>query len=54
MSLSEEQKTAYYEKLLAGAPDVKVVSISPSRHFVMLDQPRRFLEAVDGFLERLR
>lgn len=53
-SLSEEQKTAYYEKLLAGAPDAKVVSISPSRHFVMLDQPQKFMKVVDGFLSSLR
>jgi pimeloyl-ACP methyl ester carboxylesterase len=54
MSLSEEQKTAYYEKLLAGAPNVKVVSISPARHFVMLDQPERFIQTVDAFLQQLK
>ncbi len=54
MSLSEEQKTAYYESLLAGAPNAKVVSISPARHFVMLDQPQRFIAAVDAFLSTVR
>jgi pimeloyl-ACP methyl ester carboxylesterase len=50
---SEAQKTAYYRSLLANAPDAKVVSISPSRHFVMLDQPARFQQALDGFLKSL-
>lgn len=48
--ISEQQKTDYYRQLLAGAPHLKVVSISPSRHFVMLDQPQRFLEVLDNFL----
>jgi pimeloyl-ACP methyl ester carboxylesterase len=47
---TEPQKTAYYRQLLSGAPQVKVVSIAPSRHFVMLDQPQRFLETLDSFL----
>lgn len=50
---SEAQKTAYYQSLLANAPDAKVVSISPSRHFVMLDQPAKFQQALDGFLKSL-
>ncbi|HWU77451.1 MAG TPA: alpha/beta hydrolase [Rhodanobacter sp.] len=53
MVLSEAQKTAYYRSLLTGAPDVRVVSISPSRHYVMLDQPAKFQQALDGFLERI-
>ena len=54
MSLSEAQKTAYYEKLLAGAPNARVISISPSRHFVMLDQPQRFIQTVDDFLANMK
>lgn len=50
MAMSEAQKTAYYEQLLSGVPNCKVVSISPSRHFVMLDQPARFLSVVKDFL----
>jgi pimeloyl-ACP methyl ester carboxylesterase len=49
----EAQKTAYYQGLLADAPNAKVVSISPSRHFVMLDQPAKFQRALDGFLKSL-
>ncbi|HEV2682426.1 MAG TPA: alpha/beta hydrolase [Rhodanobacter sp.] len=48
---SEAQKTAYYQSLLADAPNAKVVSISPSRHFVMLDQPVKFQQALDDFLK---
>lgn len=51
--MSEAQKTAYYQSLLANAPNAKVVSISPSRHFVMLDQPEKFQRVLDDFLKSL-
>lgn len=53
MVMSEVQKTGYYQSLLANAPNAKVVSISPSRHFVMLDQPAKFQQALDNFLKTL-
>ena len=53
LQLSEAQKTAYYQSLLADAPHAKVVSIAPSRHFVMLDQPTKFQQALDDFLKTL-
>ena len=53
MNMSEAQKTAYYQSLLANAPDATVVSISPSRHYAMLDQPVKFQQLLDGFLTRL-
>lgn len=53
MVMSEAQKAAYYQSLLANAPDATVVSISPSRHFVMLDQPARFEQVLDRFLARV-
>ncbi len=53
MLMSEAQKTAYYKSLLAGALQAKVVSISSSRHFVMLDQPAKFQQVLDGFLKSL-
>jgi pimeloyl-ACP methyl ester carboxylesterase len=49
----EAQKAAYYQSLLANAPRARVVSIAPSRHFVMLDQPAKFQQALDGFLKSL-
>jgi pimeloyl-ACP methyl ester carboxylesterase len=53
MVMSEAQKTTYYQSLLADAPNAKVVSISPSRHFVMLDQPVKFKQALDSFIKSL-
>lgn len=53
MVMSEAQKTAYYQSLLANAPDATVVSISPSRHYAMLDQPVKFQQLLDGFLARV-
>lgn len=50
---SEAQKTAYWKRLLGPAPDARVVSISPSRHFVMLDQPAKFQHVLDDFLKSL-
>lgn len=53
MQFSEAQKAALYKHLLAGAPDARVVSISPSRHFVMLDQPRKLNDVIASFLRYL-
>jgi pimeloyl-ACP methyl ester carboxylesterase len=53
MIMSEPQKSAYYQSLLSNAPNVKVVSIAPSRHFVMLDQPVKFQQALADFLKSL-
>ena len=53
MVMSEPQKTAYYQSLLSNAPNVKVVSIAPSRHYVMLDQPVKFQQALADFLKSL-
>lgn len=54
MVMSDEQKATYYQSLLANAPDAHVVSISPSRHYVMLDQPQKFQQVLDGFLAHIR
>jgi pimeloyl-ACP methyl ester carboxylesterase len=53
MVMSEAQKAAYYQSLLSNAPNAKVVSISPSRHFVMLDQPAKFQQVLADFLTSL-
>lgn len=50
---TEAQKAAYWKSLLGTAPRATVVSISPARHFVMLDQPAKFQQALDGFLQSL-
>lgn len=51
--MSEEQKTAYYRSLLDGIEQLSVMSISPARHFVMLDQPEAFLAAIETYLGKL-
>ncbi len=53
MAYTQEQTLAFYKSLIAGAPKATVVAISPSRHFVMLDQPQAFQNAVAEFLTRL-
>lgn len=51
MVMTEQQKADYYQGLLANAPNAKVVSISPSRHFVMIDQSAKFQRTLDDFLK---
>jgi pimeloyl-ACP methyl ester carboxylesterase len=50
VKMSEQQKADYYKSLLANAPNAKVVSISPARHFVMLDQPVKFQQVLGDFI----
>ena len=54
MKMTETEKTAWYERQLTGAPDARVLSISPSRHCVMFDQPEKLDRAIEDFLARLR
>lgn len=51
--MSEADNVAYFQSLFANAPNAKVISISPSRHFVMLDQPEKFRHALRTFLQSL-
>ena len=53
MHYTEAEKGDYYRALLAGVAKLDVVTIAPSRHFVMLDQPERFQKALDDFLARV-
>jgi hypothetical protein len=50
MKFSEAEKTAYYQRMLASAPDARVLSISPSRHCVMFDQPGKLDRAIEAFI----
>ena len=45
-----EQKAQYYGTILAGAPRLQVIPISPARHFAMFDQPQQFYAILDAFL----
>ncbi len=56
-SLPDDQRRAatlgFYQSLLTGAPNLKLVPIADSRHFVMLDQPAAFAAALDAFIAPL-
>jgi pimeloyl-ACP methyl ester carboxylesterase len=45
-----KDKVDFYTEFLAGTPQVKVASITPSLHFMMLDQPEAFEKTVSEFL----
>ncbi len=53
-SLTQEQRRAgtlqFYQSLTAGAPNLTVVPIDASRHFIMLDRPADFANALDAFI----
>lgn len=51
--LSAQMVQDYYGALMAGTPALTVVTIAPSRHFVMFDQPEALAQRVRAFLETL-
>ncbi len=51
---SQSQTLAFYEMLLAGAPDAKVVPVEGARHFAMVDQPSAVDAAITQFLASAR
>jgi pimeloyl-ACP methyl ester carboxylesterase len=51
---TQEQTVAFYQSLIAGAKNVKVVAISPARHFAMLDQAAKFYKIVREFLQQIK
>jgi pimeloyl-ACP methyl ester carboxylesterase len=51
--MTRDAKTAYYTSLMAGTPKLEVVSIAPSRHFVMFDQPQMLNDALRAYLKSL-
>ncbi len=53
LRMQEADKTAYYRSLMAGTPKLDVVSIAPSRHFAMFDQPRLVGDAISNYLQAL-
>ncbi|HEU4852514.1 MAG TPA: alpha/beta hydrolase [Telluria sp.] len=52
-NVSQAQKVEYYQSLMAGTPKLKVVPVSPARHFAMLDQPEQVTGAIREFLKTL-
>lgn len=53
LRMTEAAKTDYYKVLMAGTPNLQVVSISPARHFAMFDQPQQVTDAIRAFLKKL-
>lgn len=51
--LTRDMATGYYTSLMAGTPKLQVVSIAPSRHFVMFDQPQMLADALQVWLQSL-
>lgn len=51
--ITEEAKTGYYRSLADGAPRLQVTSVSPARHFAMIDQPQQVEDLIRGFLKTL-
>lgn len=49
-NMTAQAKAAYYQSLLAGAPRASVVTVAPSRHFVMIDQPHQLYDAIRRFI----
>ena len=45
------QSDSFYRTQFEGAPDASFVAIPDSGHFIMLDQPEAFAEAVDAFVK---
>ena len=41
---------AEYKQLYAGTPHLTVITIAPSKHFIMFDQPAKFQAALDAFV----
>ena len=50
---TQAQTQQFYETLLAGAPNAKVVPIPGARHFAMIDQPNEVDSAITQFLAQL-
>ena len=46
---TQEQTLGFYKSLVAAAPKAMVTPITPSRHFVMLDQPASFYDELAKF-----
>ncbi|MGH7736556.1 MAG: alpha/beta fold hydrolase [Candidatus Tyrphobacter sp.] len=46
-------KKAFYQSLVAGAPNLQVVMIDHSRHFAMYDQPQAVTDAISAFLAKV-
>jgi pimeloyl-ACP methyl ester carboxylesterase len=53
MSDREAGYKAFYTSLFRGAPNVTVVPVPNSKHFVMIDQPKALYDAITTFIATL-
>lgn len=53
MQMTGAMKADYYKSLMSGTPKLNVVSVSPSRHFAMQDQPQQVNDAIRAYLKSL-
>ncbi len=51
--LTPAAKADYYRALMEGTPKLQVVTVAPSRHFAMFDQPQAVTAAIRTFLGTL-
>jgi len=51
-AMTAEDKVEHYRSLVEGIPSVDVVSIAPSRHFLMFDQPQALAGILRRYLDR--
>lgn len=52
VTLPPEQYDAEMKQMYGNAPDVTLVRINDSNHYIQLDQPERFVAAVETFMQR--
>jgi pimeloyl-ACP methyl ester carboxylesterase len=51
--ITEAVKADYYRSLMDGTPKLQVQTVAPSRHFAMIDQPEKVIDAIRAFLKTL-
>jgi pimeloyl-ACP methyl ester carboxylesterase len=53
-TLPEGRARALYEAAYSAAPNARLIAVPESQHFIMVDQPARFLDALHTFLSDTR
>jgi len=51
--ITETVKADYYRSLMDGTRKLQVQTIAPARHFAMIDQPEKVIDAIQAFLKTL-
>ena len=53
-AVPELRARAVYEEAYRTAPSARLIAVPESQHFIMIDQPALFLEALRAFLDDTR